>query len=427
MKLVFSFVLACFGLLALQAQQTAVQAGKLVDVRAGTVREQVTIIVEADRVKEVRDGYHDAEVVIDLKDAVVLPGLIDMHTHLDHEMHEKRYIERFVQNPADYALVAAAHARRTLMAGFTTVRDLGDAYNVTVSLRNAIARGLVPGPRIFTSAKSLATTGGHADPTNGYASHLMGRPGPREGVVNGVAAAREAVRQRYKDGADLIKLTATGGVLSLAKSGDNPQFMADELQAIVATAKDYDMAVTVHAHGAEGMKRAVLAGVDSIEHGTYLDDEVIALMKERGVYLVPTISAGMFVAEKARVDGYFPEVVRPKAARIGPMIQDTFAKAYRAGVPIAFGTDSGVSPHGDNAREFVFMVEAGMPAMEAIRCATVHAAKLLRAEEDLGVVEAGKYADLIAVRGDPLADVSLLQSVAFVMKGGEVYKHEEGP
>jgi imidazolonepropionase-like amidohydrolase len=251
---------------------------------------------------------------------------------------------------------------------------------------------------------------------------LMGNPGPTDGVINGVAEARKAVRQRYKDGADLIKITATGGVLSVAKNGQNPQFMTDELEAIVQTAKDYGMTVAVHAHGKEGMKRAILAGVDSIEHGTYMDNEIFRLMRKNDVYYVPTILAGNFVAEKAKIDGYFPAIVRPKAAAIGPLIQRTFARAHENGVMIAFGTDSGVSAHGDNAKEFELMVEAGMSPMDAIRAATLNTAKLLKIEDTLGTVESGKLADLVAVKGNPLDDITLLQNVQFVMKDGVVYK-----
>ena len=287
---------------------------------------------------------------------------------------------------------------------------------MSVSLRNAINKGVVKGPRIYTAAKSIATTGGHADPTNGSAKLFMGDPGPEQGVANGVAELRKAVRQRYKDGADLIKITATGGVLSLAKNGQNPQFMDDELKAVVDTANDYGMTVAVHAHGKEGMERAIKAGVTSIEHGTYMDSETIALMKEHGTYY------GNWVAKKAKIDGFFPDVVRPKAAKIGPLIQNTFSKAYKAGVKIAYGTDTGVSEHGDNGGEFALMVNAGMPAIEAIRSATYHASKLLRVDDQLGTIESGKLADLVAVQGDPLKDISLMTNISFVMKDGVVYK-----
>jgi imidazolonepropionase-like amidohydrolase len=402
-----------------------VQAGSLIDGRSDTPRREVTIVVEGERIVEVVSGYRTAaagETVVDLRQLTVVPGLIDMHVHLGGQLSPTSYIERFTLNAADMALQAASHARTTLRAGFTTVRNLGDSYNVTVALRDAIRKGWVEGPRIYTAGKSLATTGGHADPTNGFAAALASDPGPAEGVLNGPEDARKAVRQRYKDGADLIKLTATGGVLSLARNPDNPQFTDDELQAVVATARDYGFAVAVHAHGAEGMKRAIRAGVDSIEHGTRLDDEAVKLMLEHGTYLVATLSAGRFTGEMAKVPGWFPEVVRPKAAAIGAVGAQGFARAYKAGVKIAFGTDTGVSPHGDNAKEFVYMVEAGMPPMKAIQAATLEAARLLRAESDLGSVEKGKLADLVAVKRDPLTDVAAFQDVVFVMKGGAIAK-----
>jgi imidazolonepropionase-like amidohydrolase len=251
---------------------------------------------------------------------------------------------------------------------------------------------------------------------------LATHPTPEQGVINSVDDARRAVRQRYKDGADAIKITATGGVLSVASSGQNAQFTEEEIRAIVETAKDYGFRVAAHAHGAEGLKRAVRAGVASIEHGTYLDEEGIALMKQHGAYYVPTIIAGKWVEEKSRIPGFFPEVVRRKAAEIGPLIQETFARAHKAGVRIAFGTDSGVSAHGDNAREFGYMVQAGMPPLNAIRSATLDAATLLGQEAKLGTLEAGKAADVIAVPGDPVADIAVMTRVSFVMRDGVVYK-----
>jgi imidazolonepropionase-like amidohydrolase len=349
---------------------------------------------------------------------------MDMHTHLSDQFSRDTYSEGFFLNPTDYAIRSTVYAKRTLMAGFTTVRDLGDDGMVTVSLRNAINGGLIPGPRIFTSSKAIGTTGGHADPTNGWNARLRGDPGPKDGVIDGADDARKAVRQRYKEGADLIKITATGGVLSLAKSGQNPQFTDEELAAIVETARDYGFTVAVHAHGAEGMKRAVEAGVTSIEHGTYMTDEVMRLMKKHGTYYVPTILAGVTVAERAQEDDYLPEIVRPKAAAIGPAIKDTFARAYKAGVKIAFGTDSGVSAHGDNWREFVLMADAGMPPMTALQSATIEAAKLLRIDDRLGSIEQGKVADIVAVAGDPLEDMSVMGDVRFVMKSGVVYKQK---
>ena len=401
--------------------QTIIHAGQLFDAAAGEVVETATIVVEGDRIADVQMGYL-GEPDIDLTGAFVMPGWIDAHVHVGGELSPDSFVEEFTLEPADLALRAVPYAERTLMAGFTTVRDLGTDHLVAQSVRRAVAEGRIVGPRIFTAGKSLATTGGHADPTNGVNRALRGDPGPAEGVVNGVDDAYEAVRARYKEGSDLIKITATGGVLSQAASGENPQFTEAEIAAIVAAARDYGYRVAAHAHGTEGMRRAVVAGVDSIEHGTYMSNEVMELMKERGTWYVPTISAGIFVGEQAEVEGYFSELVRPKAAAIGPVIAETFARAYRAGVPIAFGTDTGVSPHGDNWKEFVYMVDAGMPAMEAIASATRSAAVLLNQWENLGSIEPGKYADIIAVPGDPREDVDEFGRVNFVMKGGQVFK-----
>ena len=409
--------------------RTLIHAGTLIDGRAGAAMREKTLVIDGETLVEIADGYLEpsgGDEVIDLKDATVLPGLMDMHTHLTSEGSKHSYMERMQLNPGDYAIRSVVYAERTLMAGFTTVRDVGDRYNLSVPLRNAIGAGFIPGPRIFTATKSLATTGGHADPSNGMRADLQGDPGPKDGVINSIEDARKAVRQRYKDGADLIKLTATGGVLSLATNSQNPQFTEDLLRAVIETADDYGFHVAAHAHGAEGMKRAIRAGVKTIEHGTYMDEEAMRLMKEHGTYFVPTIMAGKWVEEKAKIDGYFPDVVRPKAAAVGPVIAGTFAKAYAAGVKIAFGTDTGVSPHGLNAEEFVYMVEGGMPPMEAIQSATAVTAELLGIAEEVGTLEVGKQADVIATRGDPLADISTLQDIAFVMKEGVVYKLEAG-
>ena len=404
---------------------TIIHAGRLIDGRSDELQTEMSIVVENGTITEVVSGFlkpAESDKLIDLSEYTVMPGLMDMHTHLMGQHSKDSYTEKFFMEESDYALRSTMFARATLMAGFTTVRDLGDNGINSVSLRKAINEGWIIGPRIYTAGKSIATTGGHADPTNGLKGDYRRDAGPLEGVINGADDARKAVRQRYKDGADLIKLTATGGVLSLAASGQNPQFTDEELKAIVETAKDYNMVVTVHAHGAEGMKRAVLAGVNSIEHGTYMTDEIMELMKERGTYFVPTNMAGEWVAKKAEEPGYFPEIVRPKAAAIGPAIRETFSKAYKAGVKIAFGTDSGVSPHGENAHEFELMVEGGMPPMKAIQSATLEGARLLRVEEKLGTVEATRLADLVAVQGNPLDDISVMRNVVFVMKEGEVYK-----
>ena len=404
---------------------TLIHAGRLIDGRSDRAVTEVTIRVSGNTIASIARGYTSRggdDTVIDLRDQTVLPGLMDMHVHLTGQYSAQSNLNRFLLNEADYAYDAAMYARRTLDAGFTVVRNLGDAFNVTVALRKAIEAGDVPGPRIFTAAKGLASTGGHGDPTNGWAAHFGADPTPKDGVVNSPEDARKAVRQRYKDGADWIKITATGGVLSVAKSGQNPQFTGEELKAIVDTATDYGIRVAAHAHGTEGMKRAVIAGVASIEHGTYMSEEIMELMKERGTYFVPTIMAGNWVAEKAKIDGFFPELVRPKAAAIGPVIKSTFSKAYDFGVPIVFGTDTGVSPHGDNAEEFALMVEGGMPPMEAIQSATSVAADFLDIADTHGSLEAGKQADIIAVPGNPLQNITVMQRVSFVMKGGVIYK-----
>ena len=407
------------------AAATVLECDRLVDVDTGKLLENHQVLVEDRRITAVGRTVDAPENAERIELGTCRPGLMDMHEHLDMQMAPDSYIDRFQNNPADYALNAAYYGKKTLRAGFTTVRNPGDNDNSTIALRNAIDHGMAVGPRIFTAGKSLATTGGHADPTNGHSADIMGDPGPAEGVVNSPADARKAVRQRYKDGADFIKITATGGVLSLAKSGLNPQFTDEEVAAVVAAASDYGMHVAAHAHGAEGMLRAVRAGVRSIEHGTFMNDEIIDLMKQNGTYYVPTILAGRFVAEKAQEDGYFPDVVRPKAATVGPQIEATFAKAWKAGVTIAFGTDCGVSPHGGNAQEFVYMVEQGMPPMAALQSATVMAARLLEVEDDLGSIAPGKLADIIAVDGDPLDNIGLLGSVDFVMKDGVVYKRAD--
>ena len=385
---------------------------------------EITIIVEGDRITDIKSGYIDPPenaLAIDLKDKVVMPGLMDMHVHVEHESSKTRYMERFSMEDADVALKATQYCKKTLMAGFTTVRDLGGT-GVNVSLRNAINKGYIPGPRIYTSEKSLATTGGHADPTNGVKAELRGNPGPAEGVINSVEDAYKAVRQRYKNGADVIKITATGGVLSVAKDGSGPQFTVDEIAAVVQAANDYGMVTAAHAHGAEGMKRAVLGGIHSIEHGTYMTEEVMQLMVERGTYYVPTIIAGKFVAEKAAIPGFYPTIIIPKALAIGPKLQETFSKAHKYGVKVAFGTDSGVSYHGDNGKEFGYMVEAGMSPIESLLSATVNASDLLRISDDYGTIEIGKIADIIAVASDPLDDISVMETIDFVMKGGVVYK-----
>ena len=405
---------------------TFIHCPRLLDGETTLMHQDKTIHLVDNRIQAIRDGRVSGQAsdrTISLTDATCMPGLIDGHVHITGEQSPDRFINRFRLDPADHVLAAVPHARRTLMAGFTTVRDLGSSHNLSINLRDAINKGHITGPRIYTAGKSLATTGGHADPSNGTNASLRGDPGPKEGVVNGPADAMKAVRQRYKDRADLIKITATGGVLSEASSGQNSQFTEEELATIISTARDYGFRVAAHAHGAEGMRRAVAAGVDSIEHGTFMDGEIMTLMKKMGTAYVPTIIAGKFVAEKAEEPGFFSEIVRPKARAIGPQIQQTFARAYAEGVHIVFGTDSGVSPHGDNWKEFGYMVEAGMPEIEALNSAMKIGAALLGVA-DLGVLKPGKLADIIAIKGNPVKDISLMQHVQLVIKDGKVYKHE---
>jgi len=408
------------------AQRTIIHCGRLVDVKQMKVFTEMSVVVDGNLISDVAAGYLNpapGDHVIELKDRTVMPGLIDCHVHLEHETSPNQYTEEFTLNPADYAFKSVVFAERTLMTGFTTVRDLGGT-GVNIALRNAINKGLVKGPRVFTAGKAISSTGGHADPTNGYRKNLMGDPGPLEGVVNGPDDARKAVRQRYKEGSDVIKIMASGGVLSVAKSGENPQFTEEEMRAIVETARDYGFKVAAHCHGAEAMKRAIRAGVASIEHGTYMDAEAMDLMKQHGTYYVPTIIAGKSVADSAKNPHYYPELVTPKALAIGPLIQQTFARAYKAGVKIAFGTDAGVYPHGKNWMEFVYMNEAGMPVLETIRAATVSAADLLGTSAMMGSIEKGKYADIVATEGDPVKDVYMMGKMRFVMKNGVVYKNE---
>ena len=390
-KLFLALLAMLFVCTSTSAQRTILHCGKLLDVVNSKVLNNYSVIIEGNKILDVKEGFATAtgsDKVIDLKNKTVMPGLIDMHVHLEGDCQPKHH-------------------------------QHDDGERTTRRRQHA----QVDGPRIFTAEKSIATTGGHADPTNGYSRELMGNPGPAEGVVNGKEEAYAAVRQRYKNGADLIKITATGGVLSQAKDGANAQFTEEEIKAITSAARDYGFKVAAHAHGAEGIKRAIRGGVNSIEHGTFMDDEGIALMKQYGTYYVPTITAGKSVADSALIPGYYTDIVTPKAIATGPQIQNTFAKAYKAGVKIAFGTDAGVYQHGKNWMEFGYMTEVGMPAMEAIRCATVHAADLL-GNNQLGVIAKDKLADIVAVDGDPLTDIKVMGKVSFVMKDGVVYKGE---
>ncbi len=418
-SIVFLFTTSFF------AQKTHLHCGKLIDTKSGKIATEMTIIVSGNKIIDIQKGFintkNKEDKIIDLKQKTVMPGLIDLHVHLEMQMSPSNYLDTYTLNEADLAFNSVKYAEATLFAGFTTVRDLGGS-GVNVSLRNAIANGKIDGPRIFTAEKALGTTGGHADPTNGSNNKLMGDPGPKEGVVNGTEDAKKAVRQRYKNGADLIKITATGGVLSVAKNGHNPQFTIEEIKEITRTAKDYDMHVAAHAHGDEGMRRAVLGGVKTIEHGTLMSEATMDLMIAHNAFLVPTITAAKEVSIKAREKGFYPEIIVPKALEIGPKIQSTFARAYKKGVGIAFGTDAGVFDHGKNGMEFGYMVDAGMPAMETIQSATITNAEILKMNNQIGTIAVGKLADIIAVDDDPTQDIHTMENVTFVMKDGVIYK-----
>ena len=408
------------------AQDIYLHCGQLIDTEKGEVFTEKTIVVSGNKIKSIEKGYitsdNPNDTVVDLKSKTVMPGLIDMHVHMENEYNPARYMDQFTANEADVAFKSVNYAEITLLAGFTTVRDLGGT-GVNIALRNAINNNTILGPRIFTAGKAIATTGGHADPTNGRKKLLMGDPGPEQGVINSPDEARKAVRQRYKNGADNIKITATGGVLSVAKNGQNPQFTLEEVRAICETAKDYGMIVAAHAHGDEGMQRAVIGGVTTIEHGTKMSYKTMDLMKQYGTYFVPTITAGKAVAENAKIDGFYPEIIVPKALEIGPKIQSTFAKAYKRGVNIAFGTDAGVFPHGQNAKEFGYMVEVGMPPMEAIQSATLINAKVLGLANELGQIKPNFIADIVATDSNPLEDITAMERISFVMKDGIIYKN----
>lgn len=362
---------------------------------------------------------------IDLMDKFVLPGLIDCHTHLTFELPPMQMrLRKQLTEDATYEAVDGTHnARKTLMAGFTTVRNVGSGGAAIYALRNRINEGVIPGPRILAAGKTISVTGGHGDLTNGINPALSPALTATQGIANGPDEFRHATRERIRQGSDLIKITSTGGVLSNTAAGLGQQMFDDEIEAVVQTAHMMGRKVACHAHGTDGINAALRAGVDSIEHGTFLDESSIALFKQTGAYLVPTIHAGKFVGEKASDPAWFNPAIKEKAEAVGPIIQDALARAHKAGVKVAFGTDVGVGAHGTNALEFVYMVEAGFTPADAIKAATVNAADLCGIGDTVGKLTKGYQADIIAVDTNPLDDITSLQNVTFVMKGGKTFKH----
>ena len=425
MKQLLLLILSCAIGLSANAQKTYIQCGKLIDGISDKARTSVTVIVEGKKIVDIKNGYISggtSDSVIDLKNKTVLPGLMDCHVHLESQLSKTAFADGFRETDADIAFHAAVYAKRTLMAGFTTVRDLGGT-GVNISLRNAINKGWADGPNILTAGRAISASGGHMDPSVGLRDDVFRKtPGPEEGIADGKDECIKAVRYQFKAGADLIKIASTGGVLDLSKDGSGAQFSVEEIKVIVETAKDYGMKVACHAHGAEGIRRAILGGVTSIEHGSYMDEEGMSLAIKYGVWMVPTLTAGRAIGDSSKIPGFFPPIVTGKAAQVGPQIQKTFAKAWKAGVKIALGTDAGVYPHGKNYLEFQYMTEAGMPPMEAIKAGTINAAELLGIKDERGSVETGKIADIIAVDGDPLQDITSMGHVNFVMKEGKIYK-----
>jgi len=411
-----------------RAAEWVIHAGHMIDVVNGKVTDKVTITVSDNRITSVEQGFQvpqDGQQLVDLGSETVMPGLMDMHVHLTTEVSPQLFTEKFIMESADYAYRAKVFAERTLLAGFTTVREMGDQdRNLGASMKRAIARHWIHGPRIYTAGKGLATTGGLADYSNGLRHEYMGNPGPVEGVIDGPIEARKAVRQRYKDGADFIKINLTGGAINPTEVGFGAQWRQDELDEAVATARDYNMTVAAHAVGAEGIRRAILAGVTSVEHGTYMDESLAKMMKEQGIVYVPTITAIKWIAKMRGREEGAQGASAEETVDVDKQIDRAFKIAYKTGVKIAFGTDAGVFPNGTNAQEFVYMVNDGMKPLEAIQSATLEAARLLRIERQLGSIEPGKLADLVSVRGNPLEDISLMKSMSFVMKDGIVYKQD---
>ncbi|MNX76878.1 isoaspartyl dipeptidase [compost metagenome] len=403
---------------------TFVQVGRLLaDPSSGRVLRDKTLVIRGNQVVEIRDGFVGDGKVVDLRGAFVLPGLIDSHVHLTGQQSPTSRMDEVTQSNAAQAMVGARYARRTLNAGFTTVADLGASNESIFALRDAVRRGDVPGPRIIASGSAVSVHGGHGD-ANGYREDILHLMSP-ESVCSGVEDCMRAVRLQVRSGADIIKITATGGVLSNTAAGLAQQFSEDELAAIVASAHRMGRQVTAHAHGVDGINAFLKAGGDSIEHGTYLDDESMRLFKAHNAWLVPTLMAGDYVARiAASPDNFFTPAQTAKALEAGPKMLDMARRAHAGGVRIAFGTDTGVSAHGDNAQEFALLVRAGLTPLEAIQSATVGAAEHLKISNEAGRLAPGMPADLIAVSGDPLSDVTELERVRFVMKSGQVFRQD---
>mgnify|MGYP001361968646 CR=1 FL=1 len=404
------------------ADTKLIYAGTLFAVPGQEPLKEQTIIVKDGRIAKVEAGYvlgSPGERVIDLRQKYVLPGFIDAHVHLLSELSAKVKLERTEDSEAFEALRGATFALRTLRAGFTTVRDVGERSRAIFALKRAIGEGMIAGPRLLVAGSTLSPTGGHAQ-TYGYRDEIN-ELFASSAICDGVEDCRRAVRLQISRGADVIKLVATGGVLSDIKAGVDQQFTDDELASIVQTAHKLGRRVAAHAHGAGGIDAALRAGVDSIEHGSYLTAESISLFRKTGAYLVPTVIAGVTVAKYAKQGGILSNAQKQKALAVGPVIQDALKRAYAGGVKIAFGTDSGVSPHGQNAQEFALMVEAGMPPIEAIKAATIGSADLLQLSDTIGTIEAGKAADIVAVDQDPTREIKTLERMRFVMRSGTVY------
>lgn len=407
---------------AASADTKLIYAGTLFAVPGQEPLKEQTIYVKDGKIEKVVPGFvrlSPGERLVDLRNQYVLPGLIDCHVHILSELNAKSRLEQVESEEPYVALKGAAYALRTLRAGFTTVRDLGERSSAIFALKKAINEGLIAGPRLVVAGSTLSPTGGHAQ-TYGYRDDVNALFAST-GSCDGVDACRRAVRLQVARGADVIKLVATAGVLSNISAGVDQQFTDEELAVIVKTARGLGRRVAAHAHGAGGINAALRAGVDSIEHGSYVSPESISLFRAKGAYLVPTILAGVTVAEHAKKSDFLTPAQREKSLQVGPLMQAAFKRAYEGGVKIAFGTDTGVSVHGQNAKEFALMVGAGMPPAEALKAATVNAADLLQLSSTIGTIEAGKAADIIAVAQDPLRDIKVMQRVSFVMRNGTIY------